>query len=63
MRLTKKVHKRSKKVFARQPESIYSIKEVKYIEEYHGGPKRPIEILHTIKDYTFSGNYKQPNYG
>jgi hypothetical protein len=63
MRLTKKSHKRSKKVLARTPERVYHIKEVKFIESYPGGPKERIEILHAVDDYTFSGNYKQPNYG
>ncbi len=65
MRLYKNKAKRSKNVLARKPERISYIKETIYLESYPGGPKRPLEIFHTVLDFTFGGykNHKPLNYG
>lgn len=57
MRLLKKKAKRSKKILARQPERIYSVKEVRYIDDGVGTGKRPIELYYTVRDYCYSPKF------
>lgn len=61
MRIQKKVHKRSKKVLFRKPESTFHVKEIKYVESYIGGPKVRTEIILAVDNYT--SRHKSLNYG
>ena len=54
MKITKKVHKRSKKVLGRKPESSFYVREIQTIEDYPGH-KVKIERLMTVDDFT-NGN-------
>jgi len=51
MKTIKKVHKRSKKVLGRAPNSTYHVKETIVVEDYPGH-KVKIEKLMTVDDFT-----------
>lgn len=51
MKTIKKVKKKSKKVLGRKPDSVFHVKETLFVEDYVGGPKRKVEILHAVDNF------------